>query len=236
MKLNRRSLTAAALILWTCAVSAQEFPSQPAPAYPKLREYGWIEFGMSAVSDFDATLSYGSLQDDLKFRLDPGFAVHGGFGQQMLPWLAIEAQGGFLYNSASSAGSLDTLNPSLLQVPLFMNIVLQPVPERRFVPFVGAGAGAVVSWLDVDGVLNPGSPTPVYTDGSSTEAAFAYQGFAGLRLRVGREGEIALTYRLLGAGSPAWGLEDADTGSSTARLKADDIFVQTVTLAFRMRF
>lgn len=211
---------------------------------PWSREYGWVEFGGAVIPDLDARLGVtggtGTVHSDLELELSPGFSVNGGLGERLGDWLAVEIQGGFLYHNVDEVnaadGSFRSLDASLMQVPVFFNFVFELPLRSRFTPYAGVGAGAMINWLDIDDQIAAGDSGVVSVDGSSTEVNFAYQAFAGGRLRMGDQGVLELTYRFMGCSSPNWSLKAEDTGDTIANLKADDIFVHALTVGFIVEF
>ncbi|MCL4177804.1 MAG: outer membrane beta-barrel protein [Verrucomicrobia bacterium] len=211
---------------------------------PWSREYGWVEFGGAVIPDLDARLGVtggtSTVHSDLELELSPGFSVNGGLGERLSDWLAVEIQGGFLYHNVDEVnaadGSFRSLDASLMQVPVFFNFVFELPLRSRFTPYAGVGAGAMINWLDIDDQIAAGDSVVVSVDGSSTEVNFAYQAFAGGRLRMGDQGVLEITYRFMGCSSPNWSLKAEDTGDSIANLKADDIFVHALTVGFIVEF
>jgi opacity protein-like surface antigen len=218
----------------------------PQPVFqPDLREYGWVEFGGAIISDLDGRFRGPSVADssdtDVRVSLSPGFAVSGGFGERFTPSFIAEIQGGLFYHNIdqiriSPAGRW-SVDANLLQVPIMLNLVFEVPLRYSLKPFVGAGVGAVVSWLDMnDNLPGPeGVPGP-RVDRSSTEVNFAYQGFTGLRLQLARQGVLALTYRAVAGGNPQWTLKERDTGQSVGSLRVEDVLVHSVTLGFMVPF
>jgi opacity protein-like surface antigen len=208
------------------------------------REYGWVEFGGAVIPDIDARLGVtgatGSVNTGVKLELSPGFSVNGGLGERFNDWLAVEVQGGFLYHNIDevkgAGGAYRSLDASLLQVPVFFNVLFELPLKSRLTPYAGAGAGAMINWLDIDDRIATGAAEVVSVEDSSTEINFAYQAFAGARLRMGEQGVIEFTYRFMGGGSPNWNLKEAGTGNTIGNLKADDVFVHALTLGFLVDF
>jgi opacity protein-like surface antigen len=208
------------------------------------REYGWAEFGGAIVPDIDARIGItggaGSTDSDVKLQLSPGFSVNGGLGERFNDWFAVEIQGGFLYHNVDEVkgqgGAFRSLDASLLQVPVFFNVVFELPLRSNLTPYAGVGAGAMINWLDIDDQIATGGAEPVSVDDSSTEVNFAFQAFAGGRLRMGDQGVIELTYRFMAGGSPTWSLKEEDTGDTIGNLKADDIIVHALTIGFLVEF
>jgi opacity protein-like surface antigen len=207
-------------------------------------EYGWAEFGGAMIPDLDARIGItggtGTVNSDLKLKLSPGFSVNGGLGERFNDWFGVEVQGGFLYHNVDEVDgpgdAFRSLDASLLQVPLFFNFVFELPLRSRLTPYAGIGAGAIINWIDIDDQIATGAAESVSVDDSSTEINFAFQAFAGGRLRMGDQGVIELTYRFMAGGSPNWSLKEADTGDTIGNLKADDLFVHALTLGFLVEF
>jgi opacity protein-like surface antigen len=236
-------VTLAGFCLLTPRASAQESRSTTRSG-PYYEEYGWVDFGGAVVPDLDARLDItsgtGTTRSDLEIQLSPGFSVNGGLGERLTDWLAAEVQGGFLYHSVDeikdSGGALRSLDASLMQVPVFFNFVFDLPLRSRFTPYAGVGVGAMINWLDIEDEIAVGDGETVSIDDSSTEVNFAFQAFAGGRLKMGDQGVIELTYRFMAADSPNWSLKEEDTGDSVSNLKSDDIFVHALTLGFVVDF
>ncbi len=207
-------------------------------------ESAWIEVGGAVISEVSGslrTLSSTNATDQAgEISFEPGFALYGGFREAFSDWLAAEVQGGFLYNGIDQirldAGGSWTPDASLMQAPIMANLVLQIPTETPLTPYLGAGAGAMVSWLDIDDVLPTGDGGFATVDESSTEIDFAYQLFAGLRYDLGSGGTISLAYHLVGSGSPQWSLESESTGARAGQLKARDLIVHSLTVGFHVAF
>ena len=209
----------------------------------KWNEYGWSEIGVSAIPEFNATLSSSSqgspFSEALSLKMNPGFAVHGGLGQRFLPWLSAEMEGGFYYNDvdeAHSASGTRSFNGSLMQVPILLNVIVHLPEKHPVVPFAGAGFGARINWLDLDDSVSLGDAGVVELEDSSTETSLAYQAFAGLRFNVRPDAAFFLVYRFNGAISPDWSLKEAGTDDTVATLKARDMCVHTLGLGFCLRW
>jgi hypothetical protein len=218
----------------------------PQPVYqPDLREYGWVEFGGAIISDLDGRFRGPSIADssetDVRVSLSPGFAVSGGFGERFTPSFIAEIQVGLFYHNIdqirmSPAGRW-SVDANLIQVPIMLNLVFEVPLRYQIKPFLGAGVGAVVSWLDMDDNLpGPEGVPGARLDRSSTEINFAYQGFTGLRLQLARQGVLALTYRAVAGGNPRRTLKERDTGQSVGSLRVEDVLVHSVTLGFMVPF
>jgi opacity protein-like surface antigen len=208
------------------------------------QEYGWIELGGALLPRLDGTLNTSTLESststDLELRFNPGFAVAGGFAERLTSTLVAEIQAGFFYHDIDElrfqTGTSWSPDASLLQVPVTFNLLFEIPLKSRLVPFAGAGVGATISWLDVDDSIPIQGATFVRVDRSSTEINFAYQLFAGARLRMGSQGTLALTYRAVANGSPRWSLKEKDSGNTVGNLKAEDVLVHALTLGFLVEF
>ena len=230
-------------LLATMGAKAAEGFSEERP----WKEAAWVELGGGIIPEVSSNLrllnttNVVSQSGNLSF--DPGFALYGGFRESFSEWLAAEVQGGFLYNGIDEmnlgGGASWTPDASLLQVPIMANLVVQIPTGTSLVPYAGAGAGAMVNWLEIDDLLPTGDGGSTTVNHSSTEINFAYQVFAGLRYDLGSSGSISLAYHLIGCDSPQWSLDSnsADsTATKVAKLEARDMLIHSLTVGFHLAF
>jgi opacity protein-like surface antigen len=205
--------------------------------------YGWVELGANQMMESSARLSgaVGGLpfSTDLDLDYNVGFAAAGGFGDWVTPWLAGEAQGGFLQSGIRSANSSTLgdypLSGTIYSIPIFANAQFRVPNLGKFSPFAGGGIGAWISWADAQGTVDVPNLGAVNFETDSTTVSFGYQAFAGLRYRLHRNAHLALTYRLQGTQSPSWDLIDRSNGQSIGDLKADSLLDHSITLGFVMK-
>lgn len=130
--------------------------------------------------------------------LDTGFRVDGIFGYRLNRWLGVEFEGGFQDNSVSSL-SLEgqTAHPGsdshLYQIPLLANVVFRYENSTAFIPYVGAGAGGVLSRLKI------------YGDDDQT-AVFALQAKAGLIYKIMEDAWVDVGYKFLGTAEQGYNI------------------------------
>jgi opacity protein-like surface antigen len=124
----------------------------------------------------------------VKFDLDPGvrFGVAGGYNFH--PFLGVEIESGFIYNSINGVvgpgGSVGT-DASLSHVPIQANLVFRyDQANSPWVPFAGVGAGGDLSIL-VDNTA----------DESDTKFVFAWQGFGGVRYKLNESMSLGAAYK-----------------------------------------
>jgi opacity protein-like surface antigen len=157
-------------------------PACAAESGPYLRADGGVNFVTGTHLDIDGfpgTLS-----------LDTGFRVDGAFGYQLNRWLAVEFEGGMAENSVRSISLQNqTASPqgdsSLRQFPLLVNIVARYENATDFVPYLGVGAGGVLSTLRISG-------------NSDNEAVLGLQAKAGIIYKIEEQAWLDIGYKLLG--------------------------------------
>ena len=153
--------------------------------------------------------------------LDTGFRVDGAFGYQFQPWFAVEFEGGFIQNSVRSI-TLNNLTGSpqgdsnLQQIPLLANVVFRYQNSTEFVPYLGLGAGGVLSTLKVSGI-------------SDNDAVVAFQAKAGIIYKIMEEAWLDVGYRFLGTAAQSY-----EIGGS--HLKTKDVLNQFVGLTIIWSF
>jgi opacity protein-like surface antigen len=159
---------------------------------------------------------------------DPGFSFDVAGGYRVTPWLGVEVETGFRFNSFE-----DTSDTSLTQIPFMANAVVQCNHFKHFVPFVGVGVGGVASILDIDEEIFVGEGT-IRLEGSESDLVFAYQAFAGVRYDFNDRMGVGLMYRFMGTMGPAWDVEG--DGFDDEQIELDDVFTHSISVMFHMQF
>src|SRR6185436_10072741 len=112
---------------------------------------GWYEAGGSVISSAKLTSFLTEpVGGGAKVEFDPGFRFGIALGTDITRYVALELESGFHYNTLHSISGADAVDAQLYQVPVLGNIVLQFPNRSRFVPVIGAGAGALSATLDAD--------------------------------------------------------------------------------------
>ncbi len=104
----------------------------------------------------------GDLED-----LDDGTYFEGTFGRELLPFLAVEGQIGYL----STDGQFGATSLDLWAIPLFVNVRLS-VPILIFEPYAGVGIGGIYADYEAGSF-------------SSSDFVLAYNAFVGLEVGLG---------------------------------------------------
>jgi opacity protein-like surface antigen len=184
------------------------------------------------IQEFFGVTDLGSMD------LDPGVRLDLGVGYQFERWIAAEFESGFIFNSIDRFGPRNRVqdfgDSSLSSVPLMLKLVLQAPIHDRFVPFAGAGAGGIVSILDLDDVYLP--EPDVFIHGSESDVVFAWQVFGGLRFILNERFDISLSYKYLRAQSPDYDIRPIFFGEPFERIKLGKIDNHSVMLGATWRF
>ena len=156
-----------------------------------------IGAGINIANNVETTVTdptFGSNTGDLE--LDPGFraSIAGGF--HFSPMLAVELETGFLYNEVD--GSDDV---ALSHVPILANLIFRfDTGGSPWVPFIGGGAGGVLSILDFDN-------DELDEEETDTDFVFAWQALAGLHYQFSDNMSVGVTYKYLGVNSPEFDIQ-----------------------------
>lgn len=169
--------TAAAMLILLAAPPARA--DEPGPY---IRADGGVNFVTGTHLEIDGFP--GSLS------LDAGFRVDGAFGYRFNRWLAVEFEGGMAENSIRSISlQNETASPpgdsSLRQFPLMVNFVGRYENATDFVPYLGVGAGGVLSTLRISG-------------NSDNDAVIGLQAKAGIIYKIEEQAWVDIGYKLLG--------------------------------------
>jgi opacity protein-like surface antigen len=162
--------------------------------------------------------------DKPKFSMSPGLRVDMIAGYNVAETIALEFEGGLLYNGfdkikvSGSAGGVpfskeekvDDLN--LWQVPVFLNGVYTFKLDSKFKPFLGAGVGGVFTLIQGAG-------------DSENDFTLAFQGMAGVKYEISESMNIGVTYKFLGS------LDHDFTG-----VKTDGIYSHSFLAAFTFKY
>lgn len=149
-----------------------------------------FDAGVNLVSDVETIFFIPGLGvgiGDVAF--DPGFrfGVEGGY--RLSDGLGLGLETGFIFNEVESIGGSAIRDVSLMHVPILANLVFRFENSSPVVPFLGIGGGATFSIFDVD------------TD-SDTDIVPAWQGLAGLQIKLSDTMSAGLTGKYLGVSSP----------------------------------
>lgn len=187
---------------------------------------GWYDLGAVAIEDAELEAFFDEPLSDNKVEFEPGFRGAIGIGTQLARFVAVEAEGGFHYNSIKSVSGANSGRGDLYQFPVFGNVVLNFPNRSRFVPVLGAGVGAVYSIIDANDISIGASRFS-----SSEETwSFAFQGYAGFVYYFRPEMALGLTYHYIHNNGPTW---DDNDGND---VKFDRLVNHSLALTFTFHF
>ncbi len=188
--------------------------------------YGQADLGVSLVNNTDIDHFGPATGGDMEF--DAGFASGLTVGYHLTPWLAAEFQTGYMLNGIRHADAW------LSQSPFLVNLTYECHHCGKFVPFVGAGAGGMLSVLTIDGYIDFGGGA-VWMDGSDGSVVFAWQAYGGIRYDFNDRMGVGFLYRFRGSAGPSWDVEDWYTGATIGELSLDNVYSHTFTVLFNFR-
>jgi len=190
--------------------------------------YAKGDIGGNITPDFDLKEFFGENVSGSKVKADPGFRLGMAAGYQFNPYLAAEAEVGFMDNNIDSITGASRLHDaSFWNVPFLVNAKLQYPNRSLITPYVGAGVGFSATGFDIDYVRIG----RVEAWGSDSAAVFAWQAFAGLRYTLNERMGVAVEYRYFWSDDAEF---DADWGYG--RLGFGSITTHVISLAFNFQF
>jgi len=177
---------------------------------PSVRAEGFgpylrVDGGVNIVADNDIHIDGASGT----LSLDTGYRADGAVGYEFGRWVALEIEGGYAESSVnkltreSSVANLQG-HSSLTQVPLLFNAVVRYENESDWLPYLGVGAGGVMTTLKISG-------------DDDSQAVFAWQAKAGVIYKIEEEAWLDLGYKLLVT-------SEADYSLGGGSLNAKEIF------------
>ncbi len=149
-----------------------------------------------------------AIQQDLYLRnlgrnvgIDVGARADISMGFNLADWLAFEFQTGAMDNRIRSGGTAAFGGNSayLQQVPLMGNLIFKAPLMYGITPYIGGGAGGIVSDLSVRQFNH-------WTD--DADITFAYQAMAGVNVALTRHMDVGLGYEFLGSMDHVWFADD----------------------------
>ncbi len=146
-----------------------------------------VDGGINVVTDTDVQ----ALGQNGKLSLDMGYRVDGAVGYEFGRWLALELEGGYSESTVDKftlGGAHFNLgdHSSLAEIPLLLNLVVRYENPTDFVPYIGAGAGGVLTTLQLSGQKD-------------NDAVFAWQGKVGVIYKIDEQAWLDASYKLLSA-------------------------------------
>jgi outer membrane protein OmpA-like peptidoglycan-associated protein len=173
--------------------------------------HGWyigIEGGANWVDDVDGVFFSGPLSTSATVELDTGWAVLGTVGYSFHNNWRLELEGG--YRSNGLDGGAADLNEWSIMANVVYDLPLSPKWDLNLGVGVGYDHATFDGAVDID-------------DGN-----IAYQGIAGLSYAIGRQTDLALTYRYLRISEPEF-----EFAGGLAGFHFDDVSKHTVTIGLR---
>jgi len=171
----------AALLMTTAATQALDF-----------KPYVAVDSGVNLLQDLHLKAIPDVGLDSGKFSFSPGYRVGVHMGVQVQDQVAIEFAPGLAWNSLHQTVVNDTVVPGIKgefrQIPLMVNGIYSIPLEGKLKPFVGLGAGAILSRLE----LNAGGDKSAEDD-----VTFGYQGMAGISYAATERLSVSLGYQFM---------------------------------------
>ena len=117
---------------------------------------------------------------------------------------------------------------SFAHFPLMANVEFQ-IPNRSpIVPFLGGGPGVSITAIAFDDDnLNGGD----FVDGSSSDAVFVWQAYAGLRYKINDRISVGAIYKYFAAGATSW-----DVRRNSSDIRFGRTHTHAISASFSMDF
>ena len=132
-------------------------------------------------------------------------------------------------NNIKSITDATRVDATFANVPFLANVRLECPRRCRVSPYIGGGLGVSAAVLDIERIDHPNASVR----GSDSDAVFAYQGFAGLRLALNDAMGLSLEYRYFASEGPRW---KGDVDFSEGSIHFGRIETHSVSVAFDFHF
>ncbi len=177
--------------IWPGRVFGQEWQN---------RFYCKFDGGAAWLESTDVKDFFGSVPPDTRVDFDVGPRFGLTLGYNVTDWFAAELDTGFMANSIKNLTAATDIDANVYTVPFMANVRFQ-LPNRSLItPYIGAGAGANSSVLDVGHIEYYGT----YFSGSASDVVFAFQAFAGFRVAINRNMGLGLEYHFIHSEAPSY--------------------------------
>jgi len=180
----------------------------------------------ATLTDFGGPVTAGE-----ELKLSPGLQFDLASGYRLTPWLSLEGELGFTFNSVDSVGNWSYPNSELWQMLMMVNVVVE-YPRGPVVPFAGFGAGGVLSTLSFGNFYDYYGYSSY--DGAGNDFVPALQAFGGVRFQINEQWNLGVIYRFLATDSQQWDVEWWDGRSFS--IGVDRICIQSVCLVVTASF
>jgi opacity protein-like surface antigen len=156
--------------------------------------------------------------------LDAGVRGDVSAGFNLADQVAVEVETGAIDNRIRSEGTtiFGGNRAYLDQVPLMGNIIFRAPLLYGITPYIGGGAGGMVSQLSVRTFDH-------WT--SDADVTFAYQGMAGVNVALNRHMDVGLGYHFIGTMDHVWFADDPTMYTPTGKTLTHAV-VATFTFSF----
>ena len=195
--------------------------------------YLHADVGAAFVQDLTLRSSTGSHHSSATAKFDTAIRGDMAIGYNINDVWAVELESGVIWDSLdnkplrggfSFPGSGDD---ELYQIPILLNAIYKFPLKNSWTPYLGLGAGGVVSTLKT---LVLGDALTSARRLSDTDFTFAYQASAGVKYKISSHMEVDLGYKFFGTLDHTWNGGDGFT------VKSDEIFTHAVLASFTWRF
>lgn len=188
------------------------------------------DLGGNITQDTDLKEFFGPVTPGSKVKFDPGVRFGVAAGYWITDWFAAEGETGIMANNIKSITEASRADATFSNVPFLANLRIQ-VPNARFSPYIGAGAGGSASVLDTDRITINGTTM----DGSDSDTVFAYQGFAGVKYQINEQMWAGIEYRYFATDRPEWQADFA-FGTESDKVRFGGARTHSLSLTFSYSF
>ncbi len=197
----------------------------------------WRIDGGATIPQDNHIREFGPFSSGQKIDYDVGAGVNGGVGYMFNPYIAAEVEIGGTWNSVHSIEGASVHDTGFGTAPFLANLVLQyPIPQTRLVPYLGGGVGGAATFFDTDHFVEPVPGGAVSLHGWEDDFVFAWQGLAGLRLKLNDAFSVGLSYRYLHVDSSTFHYDSHHYADPSIDLGLSSQDSHMVGLTFLMRF
>jgi opacity protein-like surface antigen len=163
-----------------------------------------------------------------------GFDFDTAIGYAFNKYVGADFEFGIIGARINSVPGFITSGSYLDNVPFLGNLTLSyPIPRTLIVPYIGGGAGGSASSFNTDGFgINGGNAVFGYE--SSVE--FAWQAFAGVRIKLNSKMSLGIGYKYFATENPSFTYPPAFIGNPNLTVGFTGVRTHSILLTFQASF
>jgi opacity protein-like surface antigen len=217
--------------LVTASVQAQYYSQGGVYNPHDIGPYSRFDIGASVFENGHLNQFGGPVNQPVDY--DVGFNFDAAFGYKFNRYLGADFEFGVIGTQINSVPGFFSSNTYLDNVPFVANLTLSlPIPRTLIVPYIGGGAGGSWASFNTDGFGT--GPAAVY--GYESDVVFAWQAFAGVRIKLNKKMSLGVGYKYFVTQDTAFTYPNAVLGAPSVTVGLSGTRSHSAVITFQALF